>query len=164
MLGSMTFEERLAFLRENRTLILATIGPAGRPHLAPLWYGIRPDGSLTAWTRGGVQKVHNLARLPEATVLVEDGTDFSDIRGVSMECAVTIVREPAEIREIGRDIMERYMGPPQVSEERDAFLDAHARVRVGLLFVPTKTTSWDHTKVEQPAPPLEAPAATGGLS
>ena len=45
----MTDEEVAAFLDEQRTVICATNGHDGWPHLMPLWYVVR-DGELWAWT------------------------------------------------------------------------------------------------------------------
>jgi PPOX class probable F420-dependent enzyme len=140
----MTHEERIEFLRSNKTIVIATVGLDGRPHLAPLWYDVHDDGVLTVWTRAVLQKVRNLERKAEATALVEDGHNFSDIRGVSMKCSVEIVRDPQRVGEIGHDIMTRYLG--QGDAERDAFVEAQAAVRVGLVLTPTSIVSWDHTK------------------
>jgi len=34
----MSDEEAAGFLVEQKTVICATLGPNGRPHLMPLWY------------------------------------------------------------------------------------------------------------------------------
>ena len=57
----MTDEEVLGFLDEERTVVCATNGPNGWPHLMPLWFVIRA-GTLWAWTFAKSQKVKDLER------------------------------------------------------------------------------------------------------
>jgi nitroimidazol reductase NimA-like FMN-containing flavoprotein (pyridoxamine 5'-phosphate oxidase superfamily) len=45
---AMSEEEVLAFLAEQRTMICATNGPRGWPHLMPLWYVLRPSAQTGA--------------------------------------------------------------------------------------------------------------------
>ena len=68
----MTDDEVGAFLDEERTVICATNGRDGWPHLMPLWYVVR-DGRLWSWTYAKSQKTRNLERDPRATLLVESG-------------------------------------------------------------------------------------------
>ncbi|MFL6222212.1 MAG: pyridoxamine 5'-phosphate oxidase family protein, partial [Actinomycetes bacterium] len=63
----MTEAEVAAFLDAQRTLICATVGPGGRPHLAALWY-LPAAGRLDCWTYAASQKARNLARDPRATL------------------------------------------------------------------------------------------------
>ena len=60
--------ERAAFLDAQRTLVCATLGPEGRPHLAALWY-VPAGGRLDCWTYAASQKARNLERNPRATLL-----------------------------------------------------------------------------------------------
>ena len=83
----LTDDEVLAFLDEQRTLICATNGRDGWPHLMPLWYVVR-DGELWAWTFAKSQKVRNLERDPRATVQIETGETYDQLRGVMFECEV----------------------------------------------------------------------------
>ena len=63
----MSQEEAGAFLAEERTVICATNGKDGFPHLMPLWFVVRDD-ELWAWTFAKSQKVRNLERDPRATL------------------------------------------------------------------------------------------------
>ena len=74
----MSADEVRGFLDEERTVVCATNGRAGWPHLMPLWYVVRqtgPDGGdeLWAWTFAKSQKVRNLERDARATLQVEAG-------------------------------------------------------------------------------------------
>src|SRR6185437_14220818 len=95
----MTDAEAAGFLAEERTVTCATIGPRGWPHLMPLWYVLReppagePAPRLWAWTYASSQKVRNLERDPRATLQVEAGESYEQLRGVMIECEVAIHRE-----------------------------------------------------------------------
>ena len=43
------------FLDEQRTVICATIGRDGAPHVMPLWFIVR-DGDIWAWTYASSQR------------------------------------------------------------------------------------------------------------
>ncbi|MQA60535.1 MAG: pyridoxamine 5'-phosphate oxidase [Actinophytocola sp.] len=150
----MTDDEVHGFLAGQQVINVATMGPNGRPHLAPLWYVPRRTDSggaaLETWTYGSSQKIANLRRLAEATVLIEDGEAYEQLRGVSMECDVEIVDDPDRTLQMGTDLLHRYTFEDETIEvppELVDFLRKQATKRVGLRFVPTKIVSWDHRKL-----------------
>jgi PPOX class probable F420-dependent enzyme len=143
---AMTAAEVTAFLDAGKVADVATIGPNGRPHLAPVWYIPSGDGIAT-WTYGSSQKVRNLERLAEATVLVESGESYDELRGVSMECAVRIVEDTEQVAAIGFELLGRYAGNPDTATSATQFVRRQAVKRVGLVFTPTRTVSWDHRKL-----------------
>lgn len=149
----MTEHEVHNFLAAQRVINVATMGPKGRPHLSPLWYVPRKadDGSplIETWTYGSSQKVANLRRLAEATVLVESGEVYEELRGISFETDVEIVDEDERTLSIGTDLMRRYTleGADDVPPVLVDDLRKQATKRVGLVFTPTKTVSWDHRKL-----------------
>ncbi len=141
----MTPDEVSAFLAEQRVVTVATIGPNGRPHLVPLWFVVEGD-ELCGWTYRSSQKVRNLRRQPEATLQLEAGETYDQLRGVSMECDVRLVEEPAEVARIGAAVAARYSGG-YGGPELDALVARQAVKRVGLRFAPTSVVSWDHRKL-----------------
>ncbi len=140
----MSEEERLAFLAEERVAVVSSLGPRGWPHSMPLWFVVR-DGELWSWTYGTSQKVRNLERDPRATVLVEAGEGYEELRGVMVEAEAEIERDPERVLALGRELGARYgagAGP-----EAEAALARNARKRVGLRFRPRRTVTWDHRKL-----------------
>jgi PPOX class probable F420-dependent enzyme len=138
----MTDDELHAFIAEQKIVSVATVGPNGRPHLVPLWYVV--DGNdLRGWTYAKSQKAKNLERDPRATLQIEDGVDYAELRGVMFEADVEIERDPDEVAEYGIALFERYAPGADV---RDMVVK-QAQKRIGLRFVPTKTVSWDHRKL-----------------
>jgi general stress protein 26 len=135
-----------AFLEERKTVTCATNGHDGFPHLMPLWYVLR-DGRLWGWTYAKSQKTKNLERDPRATLLVEAGLAYEELRGVMLRCDVVIHRELEVIEGIAMDHDDRYSGPgPEYDGVRDGFR-RQAPKRVGLEFVERGRVTWDHRKL-----------------
>ena len=144
---AMTDAEVRRFLDEELTVACATLGPTGRPHLMPLWY-VREGAGLVTWTYGKSQKVRNLERRPQASLLVEAGTRYDELRGVMLECDVEIVRDPARVAAVGEALARRYYAPgPELPDEVRVGIAKQAAKRVVLRFSPTRVISWDHRKL-----------------
>jgi len=139
----MSDDELRAFVAEQMIVSVATIGPRGRPHLVPLWYS--PDGIvLRSWTYAKSQKTKNLERDPRATLQIEDGVLYQELRGVMLECDVALERDPGEVEKYGLALFERYA---ELNPDVEEMVRAQAQKRVGLTFTPTRTVSWDHRKL-----------------
>jgi nitroimidazol reductase NimA-like FMN-containing flavoprotein (pyridoxamine 5'-phosphate oxidase superfamily) len=155
----MSDAEVVAFLAQERTVTCATVGPRGWPHLMPLWYVLRepspgePGPRIWAWTYGVSQKVRNLERDPRASLQVEAGEQYQELRGVMLECDVVLHCHLETVSALGQEILARYASPrgePLVAElpaEVGAMVAAQAAKRVGLEFVERRRASWDHRKL-----------------
>ena len=155
----LTDDEVFAFLDEQRTLICATNGRSGWPHLMPLWYVLRevptgePAPRLWAWTYAVSQKVRNLERDARATLQVEAGEQYQELRGAMLECDVVVHREIEAVRALGHEIFARYASPrgqppaQDLPAEIGAMVDKQAAKRVALEFVEIRRASWDHRKL-----------------
>ena len=145
----MSDDEARTFLEEERTVVCATNGHRGWPHLMPLWYVVRDtaDGApeLWAWTFAKSQKTRNLERDPRATLQVEAGEDYAELRGVMLECDVVIHREAEPLRAFGLELYARY---GEVDDAVREMIDKQAPKRVGLQFVERRRATWDHRKLE----------------
>jgi PPOX class probable F420-dependent enzyme len=140
----MSDEEVLAFLDEQRTVVCATNGREGRPHLMPLWYVVR-DGRLWSWTYAKSQKVRNLERDPRATLQVEAGVEYHELRGVMLECEVVLHRDTPAVQAFGEELFERYSGG--TAADYAEMVAAQAPKRVVLQFTERRRSSWDHRKL-----------------
>src|SRR5918993_5088172 len=92
----MSPDEVLTFLAEERTVICATNGRDGFPHLMPLWYVVR-DGTLWAWTYAKSQKIKNLERDPRASLQVEAGETYDQLRGLMLRTEAVLHRDEATV-------------------------------------------------------------------
>jgi hypothetical protein len=143
----MTPDEVREYLAAGRAANVATIGPKGRPHVVPVFY-VPAEIGIATWTYGSSQKVANLRRLSQATVLVESGEAYEELKGVSMECDVRIIEDTETIVQIGTDLLVKMSkGTDEVINAAAQFIRKQAEKRVGLVFQPTKVVSWDHTKL-----------------
>jgi nitroimidazol reductase NimA-like FMN-containing flavoprotein (pyridoxamine 5'-phosphate oxidase superfamily) len=138
---AMTDAELAAFLEQERKLVLATDGPRDVPHVVMLGYVMR-DGRIWSWSFAKAQKVRNLERKPRATLMVEAGSTYADYRGAMLECDVVLHRDAERVARLGEELLLRY--------DNAAMLDVvprQAPKRVGLEFIVTRATTYDHRKL-----------------
>jgi PPOX class probable F420-dependent enzyme len=140
----MTDEEVRAFLADQMVMQCATAGPRGLPHMVPLWF-VTEGPELVGWTYAKSQKARNLERDPRATIGIEDGVRYDQLRGVMFECDVRLERDAKRVEEYGLSLFERYTDglTPEVRE----IVAKQAPKRIGLRFAPTRVVSWDHRKL-----------------
>ena len=155
----MSDAELEVFLLAERTLTCATAGPRGWPHLMPLWYALRevrpgePGPRIWAWTYAASQKVRNLERHPRATLQIEAGEAYAELRGVMLECETIIHRDLDTVATLGaaillRNALPRDQEPPAaLAPEARAAVAAQAPKRVALEFCERRRVSFDHRKL-----------------
>jgi hypothetical protein len=154
----MTDDEVRAFLAEQMVMQCATSGPRGLPHMVPLWFvaemtphpaqAAEPPASgleLVGWTYAKSQKARNLERDARATIGLEDGVRYEELRGVMFECDVLLDRDADHVEGVGLRLFERYAG--ELTPELREMVAQQAPKRIGLRFVPTRVVSWDHRKL-----------------
>lgn len=142
----MSERERLALLDAERVVIVSSLGPRGWPHSMPMWFVIR-DGDVWLWTYGKSQKVRNLERDPRATLLVEAGKAYEELRGVMIEAEAELHADPDMVLALGRELGARYGDGAPLGSEAERALAAQANKRVAIHFRPVKTVTWDHRKM-----------------
>ncbi len=141
---TMTDEAIEAFIAQQRTATMATIGPSGMPHLVAMWYAVI-DGVIWFETKGRSQKAVNLGRDPRITVLVESGHTYDQLKGVSLEGRGVVVDDPDALWAVGVSVWERYTGP--YTEEMRPFVEMMLHKRVAVRVDVERTRSWDHAKL-----------------
>ena len=141
----MSADEVADFLDRQRVVICATVGPRGWPHMMPLWYVVRA-GDIWAWTYAKSQKARNLGRDSRATLQIEDGVQYHELRGVMIEAQTTIHRDVPLVADVGAEIYRRY-GAGALGEGFTDAVRAQAEKRVALQFSAQRIASWDHRKL-----------------
>jgi Pyridoxamine 5'-phosphate oxidase len=114
-----------------------------------------PDATprIWAWTYASSQKVRNLERDPRATLQVEAGEQYQELRGIMFECDVLIHHEIETVSALGQEIFRRYASPrgdppaDALVPEVAAMVDKQAAKRVALEFVERRRATWDHRKL-----------------
>jgi len=140
----MSDDEVTTFIEQRRTCTMATIGPAGQPHLVAMWYAL-VDGQIWFETKAKSQKVQNLKRDDRITVSIEDGLTYDTLRGVALEGRATIVDDADALWKVGVSVWERYTGP--YTEEMKPFVEVMLTKRVAVRVDIERTRSWDHRKL-----------------
>jgi PPOX class probable F420-dependent enzyme len=139
--------ERRELIDSERVAVVGSFGPRGWPHLMPLWYVPR-DGEVWIYTYTKSQKVRNLERDPRATVLIETGHEYAELRGVMIEAEAEIEREIEEVFPLAEELTLRYAdGIDSLQGDAREALKAQAAKRVAIRFAAIRTATWDHRKL-----------------
>jgi PPOX class probable F420-dependent enzyme len=140
-------EELLELLEGERIAVVSSNGPRGFPHSMPLWYVPR-GGEIWIWTYAKSQKVRNLERDPRATVLVETGREYGELRGAMIEAEAEIHRDFETVIGFAEELTVRYAaGIDSVQGDAKAALEAQAPKRAAIHFKPRRVATWDHRKL-----------------
>jgi PPOX class probable F420-dependent enzyme len=143
----LTEEEQRELLESERIVVVSSFGPRGWPHSMPLWYVLR-DGEIWIYTYAKSQKARNLERDRRATLLIETGHEYAELRGVMIEAEAEIHRDHDLVFEIAKQLTVRYAeGLESVEGDAAKALEEQARKRVAVHFKPVRTASWDHGKL-----------------
>jgi PPOX class probable F420-dependent enzyme len=143
---TLTPAEQRELLERQRIVVVSSIGPRGWPHSMPLWYVLR-DGEIWIYTYAKSQKVRNLERDPRATLLVETGHEYFELRGVEIEGEAEIHRDHDVVYELARELTLRYSDAGSIAGDAAEALRAQAKKRVAVRFEPRRVASWDHRKL-----------------
>lgn len=145
----LTEEELEDFLASNMKVQVATNGPDGHPHLTTLFY-VMIDGQMFFWTYGKSQKIQNLRRDPRITCLVEDGTDYFELRGATISGKARLIEDYDQLVDLGGRVATVMANGADLGELGDQIVRQQARKRVGVIVEPEKIASWDHRKMTAP--------------
>jgi len=148
---TMTSEEIQAFLESSHTLQVATNGHDGRPHLAPMWF-VMEDDRVVFRSFSKSQKIVNLRRDQNLTVLAERGLAYAELQGVRIRGTAGLVDDPEYVRGLYGRLAAKYpmVGDAPVTLEPAALEEifgGHATKNTAVIVEPEKITSWDHTKL-----------------
>ncbi|MGI5248914.1 pyridoxamine 5'-phosphate oxidase family protein [Actinacidiphila glaucinigra] len=143
----MTAEEVDAFLGAQRTCRVATVSPDGRPHVGALWFAW--DGtSLWLYSIVRSRRWADLRSDPRVAVVVDDGTEYGDLRGVELSGTVEFVGEAPRTGEPHPDLeaAERLFAAKNFGLESMPHDGRHAWLRL----TPDAVVSWDFRKMPDP--------------
>ena len=143
----LTADEQRELIEGERVVAVASLGPRGWPHVMPLWYVPR-DGEIWIYTYAKSQKARNLERDPRATLMIETGVEYGELRGVQIEAEARIHRQFEAVFELAKELTLRYAeGLSSIEGDAAQALAAQARKRVAVHFRPRRVASWDHRKL-----------------
>ena len=141
----MTDDEMHAFIEEQKSLQVSCIGADGWPHLTTLWFAV-VDQKIVFETYTRSQKILNLRRNPNITLLLEDGVVYEKLRGVMIKGMARLESKPENVEKYAKAVMLR--NQPELGEE---ILSEAAKQmslkRTAVIIEPHEMISWDHTKL-----------------
>ena len=148
----MTEDEIQSFLEQPRSLQVATIGPDGFPHVAPMWY-LLEHGKVGFRSFTKSQKIVNLERNPRVTVLAEEGVAYEDLRGVMIKGNARLITDRDVILDWYGRLAARYAffgtepTPNMDAEALESTFGRFAAKNTAVIVDPVKVISWDHRKL-----------------
>ncbi|MFD6277856.1 pyridoxamine 5'-phosphate oxidase family protein [Streptomyces sp. NPDC060209] len=144
----MTDEERDAYLTQQRTCRVATVSPEGMPHVGALWF-VWDGTSLWLYSLTRSLRWAQLRRVPKIAVVVDDGVEYGELRGVELSGEVSFV---GEVPRAGEDCAELEL-PERLFAAKYFGLDSlpHDERHAWLRLTPGTVRSWDFRKLSGPA-------------
>lgn len=148
---SMTPGELSASLEAGHTIVVASLGRGGMPHLAPMWY-VMEDGKVVFRSFTKSQKIVNLQRDPRVTLLLETGDRYAELKGVMIQGRAVLVDDPAYTLGVYGRLAAKYamVGDIPVVLEGEALEAAFGRFALkntAVIVEPQRVVTWDHTKL-----------------
>ncbi len=136
------------FLDSRKTLIIVSNGVGGYAHPMPMWFHLDDAGAVYCTTFRKSQKVLNYQRDPKASILVESGTEYAELKGVVIYARCEVIDNFEAVVDTLVRINSR--GRTVDAEQRKALTAAVSQTagkRVLLKFHPERYVSWDHSKL-----------------
>ena len=144
----LSADEVRVYIDSRKTLIIVSNGKDGYPHTMPMWFVLGDDGTIDCTTFAKSQKVLNYQRDPKATLLVESGTEYAQLKGVMIYAHTDIIADVAQVTETLVKINSRGRTLSQeAAQQLRGAVSKTASKRVVVRFVPLRYVSWDHAKL-----------------
>jgi len=149
----MTDVEIADYLASQLTIILISNGSNGYPHPMPMHFCVNADRSLAMTTYKKSQKVHNFQRDSRASLLIESGEVYEQLRSVLIYAETEVIDSLDATRacmQACRAHTNHIQGVSPSATDDAAFAQAAARraeKRLVLTFHPQTYISWDHGKL-----------------
>jgi hypothetical protein len=112
----------------------------------PLWYVVRA-GTLWAWTYAKSQKVKNLERDARASLQVETGETYDELRGLMLRCEAVLHRDAETVEGFVAELAPRYAPPGADPAALLQGFRTQVPKRVAIEFAEVSRVSWDHRKL-----------------
>ncbi|MEU1627979.1 pyridoxamine 5'-phosphate oxidase family protein [Streptomyces sp. NPDC020096] len=140
----MSPQELDGYLGERRTCRVATVSADGAPHVSALWFAWDGD-SLWLYSLVRSRRWTQLAADPRAAVVVDDGEEYGELRGVELSGTVEFVGEAPRTGEPSPelDTPERLFAAKHFGLDRMPHDGRHAWLRL----TPARIVSWDFRKL-----------------
>jgi nitroimidazol reductase NimA-like FMN-containing flavoprotein (pyridoxamine 5'-phosphate oxidase superfamily) len=151
----LTSEELDDLMTTNWNMRVATVGPGELINLTPVWFGW-VGGLVYFYSRG--QKIVNLRRNPNCTILVDRNEQYSELQGVMFQGRATILEDAASeeadphLEDARWQIGSKYAdghgeGKASAGEPVRNGTTARGRSWRWAVFRPDRAVTWDNQKL-----------------
>lgn len=145
----MTPGEIADYLKAQSRIIVVTNGPNGMPHPVPMNYGLDESGRILITSFAKSQKIRNLERDPRASLLVESGTTYAELKSVILYADAELLREADAIARNMRLIRATDALAGSITGGMTEQVRASLSKRVVVRFTPFRTVSWGPHQARQ---------------
>ena len=145
---ALSEDEMRDYARSAKTVIIVSNGKDGFPHPMPMWFYADEALNFYCTTFRKSQKVLNFRRDPRATLLIESGEEYAQLKSLVAYADTEVIDDfdtvsdtLVKINTKGQEVDEA-----QVAKLLGAVAQT-AEKRVVLKFKPQRFVSWDHSKL-----------------
>ena len=144
----LTDDEMRAYAAQTKTLIIVSNGKDGFPHPMPMWFYADDDLNFYCTTFRKSQKVLNFRRDPKATLLIETGEQYAELKSLMVYASTSVIDDLDIVTNALVEINSKgaQLDADQLARLRDGVAKT-AEKRVVLKFAPERFVSWDHGKL-----------------
>lgn len=145
---ALTEDEMRDYARSARTLIIVSNGKDGFPHPMPMWFYADDALNFYCTTFRKSQKVVNFRRDARASLLIESGEEYAELKGLLVYAETEVIDDFDVVSDTLVKINTKGMEVDEAQVEK--LLGAVAKTaekRVVLKFSPERFVSWDHAKL-----------------
>ncbi|MDE1861469.1 MAG: pyridoxamine 5'-phosphate oxidase family protein [Thaumarchaeota archaeon] len=127
------------FIRSQKILRIATVDPAGTPHIVPVWY-LYTAKKFYVGTNTRTAKARNIMLNSRVSFCVDVGINSPEIFGVAGTGRAKLIRDKVRVGEISKKILLRYFKSLKNKSAQELLKDTDCIIEI----VPEKTASWKY--------------------
>lgn len=133
---------------------IATVGPGTRINLTPMWFGWA-GGKIYTYGRG--QKVVNVRRNPECSIIVDRNEKFPELQAATFQGKARVLEDADEeaaephLAEVRMQMGTKYAGghgQPAPAEPKPNAATAAGKSSRWIVFQPDRLVTWDNYKLK----------------
>jgi general stress protein 26 len=127
------------FLKEQKILRLATIGPKGVPHIVPVWY-LFSGKKFYVGTNTRTKKAKNVKKNNRVSFCIDVGIRAPNIYGIMGQGKANRILDKSIVNKIAKKILLRYFRTLENSSAKELLEDTNCVIEI----VPQKFSVWDY--------------------
>lgn len=142
---TMNSHEMWDFIATQKSMHVCSLNTDGSPHLITMWFTlIEKKIILVSYSKS--QKIVNLKRNPSIAILCESGTEYIELRGVSINSNAELITDPKLVEDYETSLILRNQAASSAAAARQMAASMSAK-KTAILVSPEKIKTWDHSKL-----------------